>query len=279
MTTPTAEIVPFALRGAAGALAGWECAPPPGTTIRGAAVLVPGFTGSKEDFEALLPLVARAGFRCVAYDQRGQYQSAGPDDPCGYTLDDFSGDLLDVADQVGIGSPVHLLGHSFGGYVARAAVTARPGAFRSLTLLASGPGPEGPGPSPMLAMAETIESGGHEAIWRMMGPVLTDAGLPEAKIEFLRHRVLATEKANMVGIMRAMGTFAVPPAAVRAAGLPILVAYGDTNDVWAPEVHERFAAELGARTAIYRGAGHLPNEERPQELRDDLIAFWQDVDA
>jgi|GEM_PF-4492637 len=81
------------------------------------------------------------------------------------------------------------------------------------------------------------------------------------------------------GIMRAMGAFAVPPAAVRAAGLPILVGYGDTNDMWTPEVHEQFAAELGARTAVYKGVGHLPNEERPEQVRDDLVAFWRDVES
>jgi hypothetical protein len=39
------------LRGGAGALAGWEVNPPLSTPDLGTVVLVPGFTGSKEDFE------------------------------------------------------------------------------------------------------------------------------------------------------------------------------------------------------------------------------------
>ncbi|MGY2061862.1 alpha/beta hydrolase, partial [Nocardia gipuzkoensis] len=118
------QIVPMPLRGGAGALAGWDCVPPEGVETRGTAVLVPGFTGSKEDFHALLPPLAAAGFRCVAYDQRGQFESEGPDDPDDYTIADFTADLLGVVES--LDAPVHLLGHSFGGYVARNAVVSRP---------------------------------------------------------------------------------------------------------------------------------------------------------
>ena len=37
------------------------------------------------------------------------------------------------------GDPLHLVGHSFGGLVTRAAVLAEPALFTSLTLLGSGP--------------------------------------------------------------------------------------------------------------------------------------------
>ncbi|TGB13279.1 alpha/beta hydrolase, partial [Streptomyces palmae] len=43
--------------------------------VRGTALLVPGFTGSKEDFIALLEPLATAGFRVVAVDGRGQYET------------------------------------------------------------------------------------------------------------------------------------------------------------------------------------------------------------
>src|SRR5439155_8725343 len=43
----------------------------------GAVVLfVPGYTGSKEDFMPLLRPLANAGYRAVAIDQRGQYESS-----------------------------------------------------------------------------------------------------------------------------------------------------------------------------------------------------------
>src|SRR3954453_9993985 len=52
-----------------------------GEAVRGTALLVAGYTGSKEDFAPLLAPVADAGYRVVAIDQRGQFESPGPDDP------------------------------------------------------------------------------------------------------------------------------------------------------------------------------------------------------
>ena len=40
-------------------------------------LLIPGWTGSKEDFTPLLPLLATAGFDATAYDQRGQFETVG----------------------------------------------------------------------------------------------------------------------------------------------------------------------------------------------------------
>lgn len=56
-----------------------------------AAVFIHGYTGSKEDFSPVLPLLAAAGITAVAYDQRGQYQSLsrGP-----FSLDDFAADAM-----------------------------------------------------------------------------------------------------------------------------------------------------------------------------------------
>lgn len=279
----TTDIVPLALDGRYGALAAWEAVPPPGVTALGTVVLVPGFTGSKEDFAAMLPLLADAGYRAVAYDQRGQWQSDGPDDIDGYTMDDFSGDLLMVVDQVSGDEPVHLVGHSFGGYVARVALVAQPAKFHTLTLIASGPSSVADinFPPPQL-VAQAVEAGGQEFIWQQMSAALFATGqqLEPAKAEFLHNRILATKKANILGILRVMEVPPVAdPAVLRDTGVPILIGYGDTGDLWNPEVHERYAEQLGARTVVYPGVGHLPNEDRPAQVCADLIEFWGDATA
>src|SRR5215211_2486141 len=90
------------------------------------ALLVPGYTGSKEDFALLLRPLAAAGHRAVSVDQRGQFESLGPDDPAAYSLDALAADVRALlAVLAGArGRPVHLVGHSFGGLVARAATIA-----------------------------------------------------------------------------------------------------------------------------------------------------------
>ena len=51
--------------------------PATGVCERRPALLIPGFTGSKEDFLPVLQPLASAGRRVVAIDMRGQYQSPG----------------------------------------------------------------------------------------------------------------------------------------------------------------------------------------------------------
>src|SRR5438067_617652 len=99
-----------------GRLAALEATPkaallPPG---RCAAVLLPGFTGSKEDFIPLLPPIAVAGYRVISYDQRGQFESIGPDSERGDSIALFERDLRDVIGVICKGVTVHLVGDSFG---------------------------------------------------------------------------------------------------------------------------------------------------------------------
>ncbi|MZE54941.1 alpha/beta fold hydrolase, partial [Streptomyces sp. SID5770] len=106
---------------------------------RGTVLLLPGYTGSKEDFLALLGPLTDAGYRAVAVDGRGQHDSPGPRGRAAYRRRALALDAVAQAAALGDG-PVHLVGHSFGGLVARAAAAVAPDAFRSLTLLSSGVG-------------------------------------------------------------------------------------------------------------------------------------------
>ncbi|MEQ1736377.1 MAG: alpha/beta fold hydrolase, partial [Rhodoglobus sp.] len=108
-------------------------------------LLVPGVTGSKEDFVLMLPLLAAAGYRAMSFDMAGQYESAqaGPENrtPPGdrYDHDLFVDDLLTILDRED--GPSHVLGYSFAGTVAQLAYTLRPDRFASLALLSCPPEP------------------------------------------------------------------------------------------------------------------------------------------
>jgi pimeloyl-ACP methyl ester carboxylesterase len=125
---------------ARGSFAILEAQPSRGVTFRRPAVLIPGFTGSKEDFLPILEPLASAGRRVYAFDQRGQYQSPHAPGRAGYAPAELAADVLAIADAVAPDAEgVHLVGHSMGGLIAREAVLKRAATFLSLTLLGSGP--------------------------------------------------------------------------------------------------------------------------------------------
>src|SRR5579859_6120380 len=140
MSTPTSIDLPEGTRRttvetARGEFTVLDALPAAGPCELGTALLVPGYTGSKEDFIAILGQLAAAGRRVIAVDQRGQYQTAGPDDPDAYDPAELGADVAALCAAV---EATHLLGHSFGGLVVREAVLGGC-APASLTLLSSGP--------------------------------------------------------------------------------------------------------------------------------------------
>src|SRR4029077_5535553 len=105
---------------------------------RDAALLVPGYTGSKEDFLAILDLLADDSRHVVAIDMRGQFDTAGADKPRGYAAAALGADILAIMHATGAR---HLVGHSYGGVIGREGVLAAAGPeFSSFTLMSSGPG-------------------------------------------------------------------------------------------------------------------------------------------
>ncbi|MCX3059406.1 alpha/beta hydrolase [Streptomyces beihaiensis] len=144
--TPPPGVRAHRLATARGDFATLVAEPQPGRPVRGTALLLPGFTGSKEDFIALHGPLSAAGYRTVAVDGRGQYESAGPrDDEAPYAQDELARDVLAQAAALAgqgraeVGPKLHLLGHSLGGLIARAAVIADPAPFATVTLMSSGP--------------------------------------------------------------------------------------------------------------------------------------------
>jgi len=79
-----------------GGFAALEAFPGSGISERGPALLVPGFTGSKEDFIAVLQTLAGAGRRVLALDLRGQYETPGPDDASAYSCAELGADVAAV---------------------------------------------------------------------------------------------------------------------------------------------------------------------------------------
>ena len=240
-------------------------------------LLVPGYTGSKEDFGPILDPIAAHGLLVTAIDLPGQLDSPALSDHAGYDPDGLCGFVRTVARQ--LGERTLLLGHSFGGLVARAAVIAAPEQFASLVLLGSGPSQLG---------------GARRAIMDRLDPVLATAGLPAVYdtlqafwredpryvaprpevARFLERRFLAGSPAMLQGMGDALRREPDRVAELAATGVPVLVTHGADDDAWRPAVQQEMAQRLGAHYAVIPAAAHSPAVENPQATAEVLLNFW-----
>ena len=237
-------------------------------------VLVPGVTGSKEDFVLMLPLLAAAGYFAIAFDMAGQYESKDAGPPRGRHFDHalFVDDLLAVLASAP--GPSHVLGYSFAGTVAQLAYVQRPEAFASLTLLSTPPVPG----QVYLAMrrhgwVSRIDSARLGAWIMVTGVKANYTKVPPGRLRFVRDRFRLTNPASVRDIIGLMRRTPDLRAELAAAPIPKLVAVGE-HDLWPLAVHAQFAEAIHARLAVYR-TGHSPCETTPHQLVRDLLSLFE----
>ena len=296
MSTPKALQLPSGVRRltietSRGKFAALEALPPSGVRERQPALLVPGYTGSKEDFLLILQALAAAGRQVVAIDMRGQFETPGADDADAYQLGALAADVAAVADWLGegydsaSGSPgIHLLGHSLGGLVSREVLLARAAQVSSLTLMSSGPGAlTGPRAQILQGLLAELDGTAPEAlgaeverIWQTrMEPEATMGGVPPMIVDFLRTRLLSSCPTGLRAMAEALLTCPDRTAALaKLDAVVVMVLYGENDDAWEPAEQEDMAARLRAQRVCIPAAAHSPAVEAPETTASTLTSFW-----
>ncbi|MFF9096587.1 alpha/beta fold hydrolase [Streptomyces sp. NPDC014802] len=254
----------------------------PGVAPRGTALLVPGYTGSKEDFALLHAPLAERGYRTVAVDGRGQNESEGPqDDESPYQQGELARDVL--AQAAALGERVHLLGHSLGGHLCRAAVLLDHTPFRSFTLMSSGPAQISVSQEQRVKLLrDALAVMTMAQVWdvmQTMGPPEEVGGPARGPVspEQLRQRWLNTRPAQLLATGRQLCAEPDRVAELAEVPLPFHVLSGARDDTWPLPLLDDMAVRLRARRTVVEGAEHSPNADQPAATAEALADFWDTV--
>lgn len=236
----------------------------PAGPSKGVVLVVPGYTGSKEDWRTFMPLLRDAGWTAVAISRRGQADSARASGPAGYTLQEEAADVVRVARLLDDGAPVHLIGHSLGGVIVREAAIASPESFRDVVQFCSGPHGW-----PYRKVAElTIlhdTDGNLRQLFDATNPLW--AGRPDDELpddaRLVRDRFAVHDPASIVAGGHILEDHTDASAALRATGLPVLVTHGEWDNAWPIPWQRQMAEDTGAAYEVIPESYHGPQVENP----------------
>ncbi|KPC79825.1 MULTISPECIES: alpha/beta fold hydrolase [Streptomyces] len=253
----------------------------PRTAAHSTALLLPGYTGSKEDFIALLEPLADAGFRVLTVDGRGQYETEGPDEQEAYAQVELARDVLAQAaalDDAPLAGGIHLLGHSLGGQIARAAVLLDSAPFRSLTLMSSGPAEISLDQQKKAGLlGDALRRWSMADVWLAMRAMDPPEDADTGDGEDLRRRWMRHNPAQLITTGAQLSAEPDRVAELAALSLPVHVISGERDDVWPVPLFDGMARRLSAHRTVIEGAEHSPNTARPLETAAALVSFWKSL--
>ena len=100
-------------------------------------LLLHGFPQTAACWTELAEVLAGAGYRALAPDQRGYSPGARPRAVRGYCMPELVADVLALADQAGVVGRFHLVGHDWGGAVAWHLAARHPERVATLTAVST----------------------------------------------------------------------------------------------------------------------------------------------
>jgi pimeloyl-ACP methyl ester carboxylesterase len=241
-------------------------------------VLLHGFPASRACWDGVLPVLAGAGYRVLAPDQRGYSPGARPPGRRAYALDRLAGDVVALADAAGAGK-VHVVGHDLGAAVAWGLATWHPERLFSVTSLAT---PHGRAfLRSMVSSAQPLRSwyilafqlprlpevavtGMGRTVFRR---VLRRSGLDDAHLD--RYLASLAQPGAATGALNWYRAFPfLPPARLGRVSVPALYVYAASD-----RFVDRKAADLTAREVtgsfhyeVLEGVSHWIPQEVPERV-------------
>lgn len=236
-----------------------------------AVLLLPSLGRGGSDFEDLVARLAGAGYRCVVLDPPG-VDGVEPPRPV-HTLHDLADMVAEVATPHG---PAHVIGHAFGGRVARCLSADRPELVRSLVVLGGGGRVRGdPAALAALRRCFDLDLPPEAHLASVATAFFAPGNDPTSWARGWWPRAQAIES-------RASGATPVEEWWTAGSTVPILVIVGSEDRIAPPANARLLVEERPTRVSLIEvaGAGHALLPERPVEVAHAVVRFFraQDVD-
>ena len=239
------------------------------------------------------------GFRTITYSRRYAYPNARTGDLLDSTVENNSSDLAGLIGKLGL-APVHLVGHSYGGFVAAYLATRRPELLRSLTLV-----------EPAIASVLLRDPKSRSDALRLL---LTHPRVALSASRFLRQSnapalealqrndIVRAVRYNLDGIESSSGVLDRLPEPIqkmmldngrtiketdtpfprvtrvelRALRVATLMIHGETSALWLRAIAEMAGASIpGCEKVTIPGSGHFPHFQNPNAFNAALQRFLQ----
>ncbi|CAA9244689.1 MAG: Epoxide hydrolase [uncultured Acidimicrobiales bacterium] len=246
-------------------------------------VLLHGFPQDRSAWAPQLEALSAAGYRAVAFDQRGYSPGARPSGPFAYGMDKLVGDVVAVADH--FGAPAfHVVGHDWGGAVAwtlgarmperlttlTSVSTPHPAAFRD-SLLRHGQALRSSYmvlfATPVVPELVLLARGGAP-----LRDLLENSGLPAPVAE--RYVARMAESGAFTAALNWYRAAFLHPSAVSlpAVEVPTLYVWGKHDQALGRGAAERTAGQVrGPYRFVELDAGHWLPETRSAMLTDMIL--------
>ena len=251
-------------------------------------VLLHGLAATKLSYLPLLPALAER-YRVIVPDLPGHGETTKP--RARYTPPYFARVIRELFDELELGEAA-VVGNSMGGRIAVEVATAFPHRVSSLILL----DPAAAGlPFPLYARLLGLLPTGVAAIpvpWRKKIVVtairqmfaeperLPRAGYLAAADEFIR--IYRKGRARMALLSAMRGLIADEPEAfwlrAKRVAVPTLILWGREDRLVPVGLGHRLANTIpDARLEVLAGVGHVPQFERPEETRELVLGFLDEI--
>jgi len=244
-------------------------------------LLVAGLASDVSSWQTVLPVLSEH-FRVIVVDNRGIGRSLPEDAPV--SVDLMADDCAALIDHLGYG-PVHVLGHSMGGFTALSLAAHYPEKVRKVVIAASSEKSSSRNTLLFSDLADRYGKGDDPAgffrmvfYWIFSPAFFEDEGTVKGAVEFALSYPFPQAPVSFRNQVNAIAAFDGRGLA-RSVKVPALVLAG-TEDLLFPAAAGRELAEKfprGKYLAI-EGAAHSIHAEKPKEFAEAVLSFLKEGD-